>query len=100
MFSGNILCAFFFSQGLSPGITLAKDLCMLGFNVSLPGLKGKSERVLVVFGVYDDLQVSKMFTESAFQLSVESNSRLVWFCLTTLYDWSKGTHATFSANQK
>jgi len=45
------------SQGLSRETTLVKDLCILGFNVSLPGLKGKSERVLVVFGVGDQLQV-------------------------------------------
>ncbi|KAM7427970.1 hypothetical protein ABFA07_020984 [Porites harrisoni] len=35
---------------------LSRETTLLGFNVSLPGLKGKSERVLVVFGVGDQLQ--------------------------------------------
>jgi len=34
-----------------------EDLCILAYTVSLPGLRGKSHRVLVVFGVHDEMQV-------------------------------------------
>ena len=37
---------------------------------------------------------------SEFYMSVESNSRLLWFCITTNSDWLKKTRATFSTNQK
>lgn len=45
-------------KGLNSGTTLTNDLCILGFNVSLPGLGGKSQRVLVVFGINDELQIA------------------------------------------
>ena len=50
--------AVFFPQGLNSRTILSEDLCILGFNVSLPGLGGKSQHILVVFGVNDELQVN------------------------------------------
>ena len=44
-------------QSLYPGTVLHDDLCILGYKVSLPGLRGESQRVLVVFGIHDELQV-------------------------------------------
>ena len=39
--------------------------------------------------------------ELLFQLSVESNSRLLWFCFTLPCDWlTDKTRGTFSANEK
>ena len=49
---------FFLPQGLNSGTILSEDLCILGFNVSLLGLGGKSPHILVVFGVNDELQVN------------------------------------------
>lgn len=43
-------------KGLNSGTILSQDLCILGFNVSLLGLGGKSPHILVVFGVNDELQ--------------------------------------------
>ena len=53
-----LLYVFFLPQGLSSGTILSEDLCILGFNVSLLGLGGKSPHILVVFGVNDELQVN------------------------------------------
>lgn len=44
-------------KSFRPGTSLVEDLCILAYTVSLPGLKGKSHRVLVVFGVVDELQM-------------------------------------------
>ena len=52
------VCFFFLPQGLNSGTILSQDLCILGFNVSLLGLGGKSPHILVVFGVNDELQVN------------------------------------------
>lgn len=62
MFYLNFLSYKFFGflqcfQSFRPGTSLVEDLCILAYTVSLPGLKGKSHRVLVVFGVDDELQV-------------------------------------------
>lgn len=53
-----LLYVFFLPQGLNSGTILSEDLCILGFNVSLLGLGGKSPHILVVFGVNDELQVN------------------------------------------
>jgi len=34
-----------------------------------------------------------------FQLSVEGNPYLVWFCFAALYDWLRKISATYSTNQ-
>ena len=50
-----MICLIFCSlhlQSLPPGTILHDDLCIL-----VSGLRGESQRVLVVFGIHDELQV-------------------------------------------
>lgn len=42
---------------------------------------------------------NQMMNQNSFQLIAESNLCFLWCCCTSLFDWSKNTRATFSANQ-
>ena len=52
-------------QDLPSDVKLPDDLCILGFNVSLPSLGEKVQKVRVLFGVHDKLQVQNSLTSSA-----------------------------------
>lgn len=58
----SIFCSLLL-QSLPPGTVLHDDLCILGYKVSLPGLRGESQRVLVVFGIHDELQVRNVSSQ-------------------------------------
>ncbi|KAL9974567.1 hypothetical protein ACROYT_G011618 [Oculina patagonica] len=53
-------------KNLPSGLSFLSDLCTMCFNVSLPRLSVTSQRVMVVFGVYDDLQMPYTALNSTF----------------------------------
>nr|XP_058947524.1 L-fucose kinase-like [Pocillopora verrucosa] len=66
--SGSVLAGIAASdlKSLPPGTVLHDDLCILGYKVSLPGLRGESQRVLVVFGIHDELQIPASSPNSSY----------------------------------